>query len=236
MEVTEDGLCWCGSGKPYEACHKAIDDEIKLHQLAGEEVPTRDMIKSAAQIEGIRKACALNTAVLDEVAKYIRKGMTTEEIDQIVYQFTTKHGGIPAPLHFCGFPKSVCTSVNDQVCHGIPDKQVVLRSGDIVNVDVSTIVDGYYADASRMFEIGHVDKRAKDLVAITKECLNRGVAAAQPGPIWATWGRPASSWPTSTITPSSRNSAATVSAWNSTKIPSWPMSAKRARACSWCPA
>ena len=164
-EVTEDGLCWCGSGKPYETCHKAIDDEIKLHQLAGEEVPARSMIKSAAQIEGIRKACALNTAVLDEVAKYIRKGMTTEEIDQIVYQFTTKNGGIPAPLHFCGFPKSVCTSVNDQVCHGIPDKQVVLRSGDIVNVDVSTIVDGYYADASRMFEIGHVDKRARDLVA-----------------------------------------------------------------------
>ena len=184
-EVTEDGLCWCGSGKPYETCHKAIDDEIKLHQLAGEEVPARSMIKSAAQIEGIRKACALNTAVLDEVAKYIRKGMTTEEIDQIVYQFTTKNGGIPAPLHFCGFPKSVCTSVNDQVCHGIPDKQVVLRSGDIVNVDVSTIVDGYYADASRMFEIGHVDKRARDLVAITKECLNRGVAAAQP---WAHLG------------------------------------------------
>lgn len=184
-EVTEDGLCWCGSGKPYETCHKAIDDEIKLHQLAGEEVPARSMIKSAAQIEGIRKACALNTAVLDEVAKYIRKGMTTEEIDQIVYQFTTKNGGIPAPLHFCGFPKSVCPSVNDQVCHGIPDKQVVLRSGDIVNVDVSTIVDGYYADASRMFEIGHVDKRARDLVAITKECLNRGVAAAQP---WAHLG------------------------------------------------
>lgn len=90
LEVTEDGLCWCGSGKPYAACHQALDDEIKLHQLAGEEVPTRDMIKTPAQIAGIRKACALNTAVLDEVAKYIRKGMTTEEIDQIVYQFTVK--------------------------------------------------------------------------------------------------------------------------------------------------
>ncbi|XOQ53505.1 MAG: Methionine aminopeptidase [Succiniclasticum sp.] len=180
LEVTADGLCWCGSGKPYEECHKAIDDEIKLHQLAGEEVPTRDMIKTPAQIAGIRKACDLNTAVLDEVSKYIRKGMTTEEIDQIVYQFTVKHGGTPAPLGFCGFPKSVCTSVNDQVCHGIPDRQVILRNGDIVNVDASTIVDGYYGDASRMFEIGHVDKRAKDLVAITRECLKRGVEAAKP--------------------------------------------------------
>ena len=84
LEVTEDGLCWCGSGKPYAACHQALDDEIKLHQLAGEEVPTRDMIKTPAQIAGIRKACALNTAVLDEVAKYIRKGMTTEERDLIL--------------------------------------------------------------------------------------------------------------------------------------------------------
>ena len=118
--------------------------------------------------------------VLDEVAKYIRKGMTTEEIDQIVYQFTVKNGGTPAPLGFCGFPKSVCTSVNDQVCHGIPDPKVVLRNGDIVNVDVSTIVDGYYGEASRMFEIGRVDQRARARVAITKECLKRGVAAARP--------------------------------------------------------
>ena len=173
-------LCWCGSGKPYEDCHKAIEDEIRWHQLAGEEVPTRQMIKTPAQIAGIREACKLNTAVLDEVEKHIKKGITTEEIDRIVYDFTVANGGIPAPLNFCGFPKSVCTSINDVVCHGIPSEKVALRSGDIVNIDVSTILNGYYGDASRMFEIGRVDKRAKDLVAITKECLKRGLAAVKP--------------------------------------------------------
>ena len=178
-------VCWCGSGKPYEDCHKEIEDEIRLRQLAGEEVPIRQMIKTPAQIAGIREACKLNTAVLDEVSKYIKKGMSTEEINQIVHNFTVANGGIPAPLNFCGFPKSVCTSVNDQVCHGIPSEKDILRAGDIVNVDVSTIYNGYYGDASRMFEIGRVDKRAKDLVAITKECLKRGVAAVKP---WAHLG------------------------------------------------
>ena len=175
-----DELCWCGSGKPYEDCHKEIEDEIRLHQLAGEQVPTREMIKTPAQIAGIREACKLNTAVLDEVSKHIKKGMNTEEINQIVHNFTVARGGIPAPLNFCGFPKSVCTSVNDQVCHGIPSEIDVLRNGDIVNVDVSTIYNNYFGDGSRMFEIGRVDKKAKDLVAITKECLKRGVAAVKP--------------------------------------------------------
>ena len=85
--------------------------------------------------------------------------MTTEEINTIVHEYTVSHGAIPAPLNFCGFPKSVCTSINDQVCHGIPSAQDVLKSGDIVNVDVSTIYNGYYADASRMFMIGKVDKK-----------------------------------------------------------------------------
>lgn len=176
----EETLCRDGSDNSYATCPKEIADKIRLHQLAGETVPDPSMLKTPEQIAGIREACKINTAVLDEVAKYIKKGMTTEEINQIVYDFTTAHGAIPAPLNFCGFPKSVCTSINSQVCHGIPSENDVLKSGDIVNVDVSTIYKGYYADASRMFEIGRVDKRAKDLVAITLECLKRGVAAAQP--------------------------------------------------------
>lgn len=176
----EEALCWCGSGKLYEQCHKKFDDKIKLHQLAGETVPTPAMIKTPEQIAGIREACKINTAILDEVARHIKKGMTTEEINEIVYNFTTAQGAIPAPLNFCGFPKSVCTSINSQVCHGIPSKNDVLKGGDIVNVDVSTIYKGFYGDASRMFEIGRVDKRAKDLVAITLECVKRGVAAAKP--------------------------------------------------------
>jgi len=173
-------LCWCGSGKSYADCHQEIEDKIKAYKTKGFEVPTREMLKTPEQIEGIRESGKINTGVLDEVAKYIRSGITTEEIDKIVYDFTVSHGAIPAPLNFCGFPKSVCTSVNDQVCHGIPDKHTVLRSGDIVNVDVSTIYNGYFSDASRMFEIGRVNQDRKRLVAVCRECLRLGVEAAKP--------------------------------------------------------
>ena len=172
-------LCWCGSGKQYAECHQSIDEKIVLFRSKGYEVPDRSLIKTPEQIAGIRKACVINTGVLDEVAKQIKVGMTTAEIDKIVYDYTVAHGAIPAPLGYEGFPKSVCTSINDQVCHGIPSEHDVLHSGDIVNVDVSTILDGYYADASRMFMVGKVNKEAKDLVGITKECLNRGIRAAQ---------------------------------------------------------
>lgn len=175
-----NNLCWCGSGKAYADCHQEIDAKIETYRRAGHEVPERAMIKTPEQIAGIREACAINTAVLDEVEKQIKTGMTTEEVNTIVHQYTVSRGAIPAQLNFCGFPKSVCTSINDQVCHGIPSEQDVLKSGDIVNVDVSTIYNGYYADASRMFMIGKVDKKKQDLVAITKECLRRGLEAAQP--------------------------------------------------------
>lgn len=179
-EVMTTDLCWCGSGKAYADCHSEIDAKIELYRKAGHEVPDREMIKTPEQIAGIREACKINTAVLDEVEKNIKTGMTTEEINTIVHEYTVSQVAIPAPLNFCGFPKSVCTSINDQVCHGIPSAQDVLKSGDIVNVDVSTIYNGYYADASRMFMIGKVDKKKQDLVAITKECLRRGLEAAQP--------------------------------------------------------
>jgi methionyl aminopeptidase len=121
-------LCWCGSGKPYEKCHKPIDEKVQAFQKRGCEVPDREMIKTPAQIAGIRKACQINTAVLDEVAKHIKAGMSTEEVNTtLVHEFTLSKNAIPAPLNFCGFPKSVCTSVNDQVCHGIPSPDVILR-------------------------------------------------------------------------------------------------------------
>lgn len=106
--------------------------------------------------------------------------MTTEEIDTLVYNFTIAHGAIPAPLNYEGFPKSVCTSVNDEVCHGIPSKDVVLRNGDIINVDVSTILDGYFSDASRMFMIGKVSPEMQRLVQVARECLEVGLQAARP--------------------------------------------------------
>lgn len=180
--LENEEACWCGSGKSYASCHQAIELKIKEYQAKGCEVPERTLLKTPAQIAGIREACKINTAVLDLVAAKIKVGMSTEEINTLVYDYTVSQGAIPAPLNFEGFPKSVCTSINDEVCHGIPDKNIILKSGDIINVDVSTIYKGFYADASRMFMVGKVDKKKQDLVAITKECLRRGIEAAKP---WA---------------------------------------------------
>lgn len=172
--------CWCGSGKKYKKCHMQIEEKIKLHKDNGEIVPSRKILKTPYQIEMIKKSAALNTAVLDEVAKNIRIGMSTAEIDRIVYDYTTKHGGIPAPLNYQGFPKSVCTSLNNEICHGIPDENIILQEGDIINVDVSTILDGFYSDASRMFTMGKISERAQRIIKVTEECVQRGLAAAKP--------------------------------------------------------
>lgn len=146
----------------------------------GEIVPDRSLLKTPEQIEAIKKSAALNTAVLDHVAKHICVGMSTADIDKLVFDYTTEHGGIPAPLGYEGFPKSVCTSLNNEICHGIPDENVILQDGDIINVDVSTILDGFFSDASRMFAIGEVPERAKKLLRVTEECVELGLAAAKP--------------------------------------------------------
>ena len=173
-------VCWCGSGKKYKKCHMPIEEKIMMHAERGEIVPTRKILKTPFQIEKIRKSAELNTAILDEVARQIHIGMSTQEIDDIVYRFTKEHGGIPAPLNYQGFPKSVCTSVNEVVCHGIPSEEEILEEGDIVNVDVTTILNGYYADASRMFIIGKTTPEKEKLVRVAKECLEIGINAAQP--------------------------------------------------------
>lgn len=180
MENGRNSRCWCGSGKKYKQCHEAFD--VKLSQLAKDRnvIPDRSLIKNKADIDGIRKSGKINTGVLDHVAKHIHAGMSTDDINTLVYDFTVAHGAIPAPLNYEGFPKSVCTSINDEVCHGIPDENIILQDGDIVNVDVSTIYHGYYSDASRMFLIGNVSDEAKRLVNVTKECLELGIKAVKP--------------------------------------------------------
>ena len=178
MERNE--LCWCGSGKKYKRCHMAMEEKMEQLREAGHIVPGRELLKTPAQIEAIKKSAELNTAVLDHVAKHIHAGMSTEDIDVLVHDFTVSHGGIPAPLGYEGFPKSVCTSLNNEICHGIPDKNVILQEGDIINVDVSTILDGYFSDASRMFKIGTVSERAERIVRVTEECVELGLKAAKP--------------------------------------------------------
>ena len=131
-----------------------MDKKVLAWQNKGKEVPTRELIRTPEEIEGIRRAGVVNTGVLDEVARQIHAGMSTLEIDDICMDYCQRHGAIPACLNYEGFPKSVCTSINEVVCHGIPKAEDVLEEGDIINVDFTTILDGFYADASRMFIIG----------------------------------------------------------------------------------
>lgn len=180
MKIGRNDPCWCGSGKKYKACHAAFDDKLAELKRQGKVIPPHKLIKTPEQLEGIRRAGKLNTAILDMVAEKIHAGMSTDDINTLVHNYTVEHGGIPAPLGYCGFPKSVCTSVNDVICHGIPDPNEILKDGDIINVDVTTILDGYYADASRMFLIGEVSDEAKRLVEVTKESVDLGLAAVKP--------------------------------------------------------
>lgn len=173
-------ICWCGSGKKYCECHQKIEERIAEYKKTGHIVPKRKNIKTLLQIEGIRESGKVNIAVLDYVAENIRIGMSTEDINQMVHNKTIELGGIPAPLKFEGFPKSVCTSINNQVCHGIPSEDVILDEGDIINVDVSTIYKGYYSDSSRMFCLGKVNTDKQKLVDVAKECVELALQEVKP--------------------------------------------------------
>lgn len=157
-----------------------LDRKVLFYQNKGYLVPTRQLIKTPEQIEGIRRSGVVNTGVLDLVEKEIHAGMSTAEIDKLVYEYTRDHGAIPATLGYEGFPKSCCTSINEVVCHGIPSEEEILEEGDIINVDCTTILDGYYADASRMFIIGKTTPQKEKLVRVAKECLEVGMEAARP--------------------------------------------------------
>lgn len=172
--------CWCQSGRKYKSCHMAFDEKIQQYELQGHMVPTHDMLKTREQVQGIKESSKINIAVLDYVAEHIRIGMSTEEIDRLVYEKTTQMGGIPAPLGYDGFPKSVCTSLNEQVCHGIPSEKDILKDGDIVNVDVSTIYQGYFSDSSRMFMLGDVAPETRKLVETARKCLDIGLEQVKP--------------------------------------------------------
>lgn len=162
-----------------------LRNKIKEYRAKGYKIPPLRIIRSEEQIAGIRESAKINTALLDYISENIREGITTQDVDDMVYEFTRSHGAIPAPLHYEGYPKSCCVSRNEIVCHGIPNKNEFLRNGDIVNVDVSTIYNRYFSDASRMFMIGEVNEECKRLVKVTKECLEIGIATAKP---WARMG------------------------------------------------
>ncbi|WP_124060657.1 methionyl aminopeptidase [Gordonibacter sp. Marseille-P4307] len=177
--------CWCGSGKKYKKCHRDFDDKLQQLWDEGEEVLARSLLKTPADIEGIKLSAKVNVGALDYVEAHIKAGVTTADIDRWVHDYCIERGAVPADLNYEGFPKSVCTSVNEVVCHGIPSEDEVLREGDIVNVDMSTILGGYFSDSSRMFCIGEVDPEWRRLVEVTKRSVEAGMSAVRP---WAHLG------------------------------------------------
>ena len=172
--------CWCGSGKKYKKCHIDFDERMEEIEAQGHIIPDHSLIKTKEQIEKIKESAKINIAVLDYVSKHIRAGISTAEIDRWVYEQTVKMGGVPAPLNYQGFPKSVCTSINNEVCHGIPSEDIILKDGDIVNVDCSTNLNGYFSDSSRMFCIGEVSDDRKKLVEAAKQALEVGLKQVRP--------------------------------------------------------
>jgi methionyl aminopeptidase len=177
--------CWCGSGEKWKKCHypelgkpkeakySLKDQYYKKYQI---------IIKTPEQIAGIRRSCQLASKILDEVCSHAKAGVTTQALNDIAYHLTMEAGAIPATLNYGypPYPKSICTSINEVICHGIPD-QNPLREGDIVNIDYTSILDGYYGDCSRMVCIGKVSEEKQLVVDVAYECLMRSIAILKPG-------------------------------------------------------
>jgi methionyl aminopeptidase len=167
--------CWCGSGKKYKKCHLKEDEQnptVTPLQRA-------KINRSREFLEGMEKSCKLAKATLDMVAERIRVGVTTDQINTWVHEFTLDNGAIPATLNYKGYPKSTCTSINEVICHGIPDN-TVLKEGDIINVDITCNLNGYFGDTSRTFLMGDCSEEAKKICSVAEECLNRGIAVVKP--------------------------------------------------------
>ncbi len=157
-----------------------VEAKIQQYKREGVKLPLRHLLRTEEQLAGIRASARINTALLDFLSQHVREGISTAQLDQLAYCFTTDHDAIPAPFGYEGFPRCICTSINEVVCHGIPSRNEILQNGDILNIDVTTQYKGYFADASRMFMIGDVRPELQRLVQVAKECRDIGVQLAAP--------------------------------------------------------
>jgi methionyl aminopeptidase len=180
IKVGRNDPCPCGSGLKYKKCclSKKTAESESLKDSYYKKYNIR--LKDDKELDGIRRAGVVALATLDLVESKIRPGMTTDEINTLVHEFTLNAGAVPAPLNYRGFPKSVCVSVNEVICHGIPGERI-LNDGDIVNVDVTPILKGYYADVSKTFFVGKPGSGAQKVVRVAKESLRKGIAMVRPG-------------------------------------------------------
>ncbi len=172
--------CFCGSGKTFNDCHKPLMDKLNEYKKQGYPVPTKNLILNSEEVAKIKKGGEINKSIFDELESFIKAGISTNQINTFVHEKTISMGGYPATLGYHGYPKSTCTSINNVVCHGIPSDDEILKDGDIINVDITTICDGYFADSSRMYLVGNVSEEDKRLVDVTKECLELGLQAVKP--------------------------------------------------------
>ena len=180
MKVGRNDPCPCGSGVKYKKCCLGKDMQVNRDPGAMYAQRYKIRLKEEADIEGIRKAGQLVLDTFEQIEDKIRPGIKTDEINAIVHEFTIENDAQPAPLNYRGFPKSVCVSINEEVCHGIPGRRV-LADGDIVNVDITSVLNGYYADANRTFFAGTPGDDARKIVSVAKECLKRGISMVKPG-------------------------------------------------------
>jgi len=178
VKIGQNTLCPCGSKKKYKNCCRNKKKEFSIKKEYKQRYDIH--LKEPHQIDGIKKCGELLMSILNRVEKMIKPGLKTEDINTFVHEETIKAGAIPAPLNYRGFPKSVCTSVNDVICHGIPGDRV-LNDGDIVNVDITPILNGYYADASKTFFVGTPTEQGKKIVRIAAESLKKGIETIAPG-------------------------------------------------------
>ncbi|MBN1982348.1 MAG: methionyl aminopeptidase [Chitinivibrionales bacterium] len=171
--------CWCGSGKKYKKCHWEVDSQKTT--TSKQPASRNPLIKSELEIAGMIKAGAFNGELMDFIRPFIVEGISTERINTLAHEYTIDHGHIPACLGYRSFPKSVCTSINNVVCHGIPSEKEILKAGDIINVDLTTIVDGFFGDSSETFMIGAVSELARHVVTVSAQALLIGIHAVKPG-------------------------------------------------------
>lgn len=178
--ISRNDPCWCGSGKKFKKCHYPQQSKKDLPKSYLQNYGI--IIKTKRQIEGIRRSCKLASQILDKLCKEAKAGITTLELDELANELHKKANAIPAPLNYGSppFPKSICTSLNDVICHGIPNK-TVLKDGDILNIDVTCILDGYFGDTSRMVMIGKVNEEKKNVVETSHECLMKSIEILKPG-------------------------------------------------------
>ncbi|MFA6118598.1 MAG: methionyl aminopeptidase [Parachlamydiales bacterium] len=180
--ISRNDLCWCGSGKKFKKCHYPHEKSINnLPKAYLQEYGI--IIKTQRQIEGIRNASRLAAKILDELCLVAKKGVSTADLDDLAKELHEKSGAIAAPLNYGypPYPKSICTSLNDVICHGIPSKKEILKDGDILNIDVTSILDGYYGDTSRMVIIGNTTEEKLNVVNTSYECLMQSIEILKPG-------------------------------------------------------